>query len=171
MKLKSRKTAVKLHYNGLKMSPRVVFMCNSGNPEFYPKIPDFRIFFRISGFFSGFPEFRKWRKIPEIRKKYRKSGGFQISDENHSGGWNLDTDPAQYSRWHIRKIFGIGPRVPELGPNFGQIFQKIAISREPLVRFGWNFDCRVIFDLQGYLKSEIKALKSTVAEIMTGPGT
>ena len=26
-------------------------------------------------------------------------------------------------------------------------------------------------DLQGYLKSEIKALKSTVAEIMTGPGT
>ena len=46
------------------------------------------------------------------------------------------TDPPQYGRWHIRNIFGIGPRVPELGPNFGQIFQKIAISREPLVRFG-----------------------------------
>ena len=31
------------------VSPWVVFMCNSGNPEFYPKIPDFRIFFRFSG--------------------------------------------------------------------------------------------------------------------------
>ena len=82
--------------------------------------------------------------------------------------------------WHGHRLFnypgnakkiGIGSRVAELGPNFGQILNKIAISREPLVRFGWNFDCRVIFDLQGYLKSEIKALKSTVAEIMTGPRT
>ena len=77
-------------------------------------------------------------------------------------GWNFDTDPTQYSRLYIVKIFGIGQRVPKLGPNFGQILKKIAISREPLVRFGWNFDCKVIFDLQGYLKGNIKALKPTV---------
>ena len=44
-------------------------------------------------------------------------------------GWNFDTDPAQYSRLYIVKIFEIGPMVPELGPNFGQILKKIAISR------------------------------------------
>ena len=40
------------------------------------------------------------------------------------GGWNLDTDRPQYSRWQRRIFFGIGPRVPELGPNFGQILTK-----------------------------------------------
>ena len=44
-------------------------------------------------------------------------------------GWNFDTDPTQYSRLYIVKIFGIGQRVPELGSNFGQILKKIAISR------------------------------------------
>ena len=45
------------------------------------------------------------------------------------------------------------------------ILNKIAISLEPLVRFGWNFDCKDIFDLQGYLKGNIKALKPTVFDL------
>ena len=67
-------------------------------------------------------------------------------------GWNFDTDPTQYSRLYIVKIFGIGQRVPELGPNFGQILNKIVISRKRLIRFGWNFDCKVIFDSHHNLK-------------------
>ena len=39
-------------------------------------------------------------------------------------GWNFDTDPAQYSRLYIVKIFGIGQKVPKLGPNFGQMLKK-----------------------------------------------
>ena len=44
------------------------------------------------------------------------------------GGWNFDTDPAIYGRLHRRKFFEIGLRVPELGSNFGQILNKIAIT-------------------------------------------
>ena len=33
-------------------------------------------------------------------------------------------DPAQYRALSYRNLFGIGPRVPELGPNFGQILKK-----------------------------------------------
>ena len=35
-------------------------------------------------------------------------------------GSNFDTSPPQYGRLYIVKIFGIGQRVPELGPNFEQ---------------------------------------------------
>ena len=58
-----------------------------------------------------------------------------------------------------------------LASHFGQFFQKIAISREPLVRFGWNFDSKVIFDLQGYLKGNIKALKPTVDDLVVAQKT
>ena len=44
-------------------------------------------------------------------------------------GWKLNTDPAQYSRWPLVKIIWIGPRVPGLGPNLGQILNKITITR------------------------------------------
>ena len=51
------------------------------------------------------------------------------------------------------------------------ILNKIAISLEPLVRFGWNFDCKDIFDLQGYLKGNIKALKPMVDDLVVAQNT
>ena len=87
------------------------------------------------------------------------------------GGWNFDTDPAQYGRLHRRIFFWIGPRVLGLRPNFGQIWNKITVSRQPLIRFGWHFDCKVIFESHCNLKSWTKALKSSGVEIMVAQNT
>jgi hypothetical protein len=79
-------------------------------------------------------------------------------------GWNLGTNPAIVGGRPLTNFFEIGPRVPRLGPNFGQNLNKIAITREPLGRFGWNLDWRDIFKLYYHLNSMVKALKSTGIE-------
>ena len=81
-------------------------------------------------------------------------------------GWNLGTNPAIVGGRPLTNFFEIGPRVPRLGPNFGQNLNKIAVYQQPLVRFGWNFDCRVIFEAHCLLKSRTKALKLAGAEIL-----
>ena len=43
-------------------------------------------------------------------------------------GWNLDSDPTQYSRLHIFEIVQFGQGVLELGQNLGQNLDKIAIT-------------------------------------------
>ena len=86
-------------------------------------------------------------------------------------GWNLGTNPAIVGGRPLTNFFEIGPRVPRLGPNFGQNLNKIAITREPLGRFGWNLDWRDIFKLYYHLNSMVKALKSTGIEIMVAQNT
>ena len=44
-------------------------------------------------------------------------------------GWNFDTNPPIVGGRHLTNFFGIGPRVPRLGPNLGQNLNKIAITR------------------------------------------
>ena len=90
------------------------------------------------------------------------------------GGWNLAPNPARpaiYSRLYIVKIFWIGPRVPELESNFGQILNKIAITPWLLLLLGWNLDCRDIFNLHCNLNGKVNALMSTGAEIMVALNT
>ena len=86
-------------------------------------------------------------------------------------GWNLGTNPPIVGGRPLTNFFEIGPRVPRLGPNFGQNLNKIAITREPLGRFGWNLDWRDIFKLYYHLNSMVKALKSTGIEIMVAQNT
>ena len=86
-------------------------------------------------------------------------------------GWNLGTNPAIVGGRPLTNFFEIGPRVPRLGPNLGQNLNKIAITREPLGRFGWNLDWRDIFKLYYHLNSMVKALKSTGIEIMVAQNT
>ena len=54
---------------------------------------------------------------------------------------------------------------------FASILNKIAISRQPLVRFGWNFDCELILGLHCHLKGKVKALKPTQVKIMVAQNT
>ena len=86
-------------------------------------------------------------------------------------GWNLGTNPPIVGGRPLTNFFEIGPRVPRLGPNLGQNLNKIAITREPLGRFGWNLNWRDIFKLYYHLNSMVKALMSTGIEIMVAQNT
>ena len=75
---------------------------------------------------------------------------FRIRTEPKRTQTGLDSDPDQ-DRTGTRSA---PDRVP------GPVLNRTVISWKRLVRFGWNFDCKAIFELHYDLKGKVKALKS-----------
>ena len=66
-----------------------------------------------------------------------------------------------------------GTRNPP-GQEIPQDKQSLGTTNPPGQAIPWDnksFDCKVIFELQGYLKTNIKALKSTVEDLVVAQKT